>query len=118
MVLGKVRCGGGKTPTKRVGLGEKPCSLGNFCSYMAYVPPPKTPHSQRVPLGCVVISVTLILLTQNPRFPPVVPLACSGVIRVFLIILLILEHKIKWFLLIFWILSEKTDADLFPRFTN
>ena len=43
-----------------------------------------------------------------------ISVACLVVIRVFVfpIILLILDHKIKWFLLIFWVLSEKTDVDL------
>ena len=53
----------------------------------------------------------------NPRFPPAVPLACWVVIRVFTIILLMLEHKIKWFLLIFWVFSGETDADLLARIT-
>ena len=66
-----------------------------------------TPTLRTTALDCVVISVTLILPTQNPQFPPVVPLAWWVVIRVFPIILLILEHKIKWFLLVFWVLSEK-----------
>ena len=121
---------GAKPPPIRGG-GGKPPSLDNFCSYItyiAYVPhpknlyslcsPPKTLHSQRVPLGCLVFSVTLILPTQNPRLPPVVTLACWVVIKVFPIILLILEHKIKWFLSIFGVLSEKTDADLYPRLPN
>ena len=58
--------------------------------------------TQRVPLpvGCLVISV-----------------ACWVVIRVFPIILLILQHKIKWFLLIFWVFSEKTDAGILARIT-
>ena len=66
------------------------------------------------------ISVTLILPrlpTQNPRFPPVVPLACWVAIRVFPIILLILEAKIKWFLLIIWVFSAKNDAENLARIT-
>ena len=58
--------------------------------------PFQTPHSQRVPLGCLVILVTLILPTNNPQFPPVVPLACWVVIRAFLNLLLILEHKTRF----------------------
>ena len=44
--------------------GAKPPSWGNFCGYIA-CSPPKTPHSRRVPLGCLVISVTLISKTSD-----------------------------------------------------
>ena len=63
------------------------------------------------------ILVTLILPTQNPQFPPVVPLASWVVIRVFLIILLILEDKIVVFIDILGF-SEKTDVNLLARITK
>ena len=80
-------------------MGQSPPtpSLGNFYGYIA-CSPPKTPHSQGVPLGCLVISV-----------------ACWVVKRVFPIILLILEDEIKWFSLIFWVFSGKTDAENLAR---
>ena len=77
--------------------GEAP-SLGNFCSYITYVPHPKPCIPKGFPLGCLVLSLTLILPTQNPRFPPVVPVACWVVIKVFPIIVLILEQKIVIFI--------------------
>ena len=40
------------------------------------------------------------------------------VIRVFPIILLILEHRIEWFLLIFWVFSEKNNAENLARITH
>ena len=39
----------GAKPPPRRGLVAKPPSLGNFCSYIAYVPHPKPSIPQRVP---------------------------------------------------------------------
>ena len=100
---------GGKAPHLR---GQLEC----WSPIVNPLPPP--PHSQRVPLGYLVISVTLILPTHNPRFPPVVPLACWVVIRVFLNLLLILEQKTRCFVMISMFLSEKKkDADVLVRIT-
>ena len=78
--------------------------------------PPKTPQSQRVPLGCLVISVTLILPTHNPSSHLCPHPACWVVIRVFLDILLILEHKTIYVIVISFLLSKKkNDADVLVR---
>ena len=50
----------------------------------------------------------------KPPVPTCGPPSLLGGNKGFPIILLILEYKTKWFLLMLWVLSEKTDADLFP----
>ena len=58
----------------------------------------------------------MIFPTQNPSF-----LTCPSRLlagnKGFPIILLILEHKIQWFLLIFWVFSRKNDAEYLARIT-
>ena len=44
-----------------------------------------------------VISVTLILPTQNPRFPPVVLLDCWVVLREYLVLI----YLVLWFFTLF-----------------
>ena len=53
---------------------------------------------------------------KTPSFPTG-PASLLGVLRVFPHILLI-EHKIMWFLLIFWVFSRKNDAEYLARITK
>ena len=59
-------------------------------------------------------------LYTSPKTPsfPTGPASLLGVLKVFPHILLILEHKILWFLLIFWVFSRKNDAEYLARITQ
>ena len=82
---------GAKPPPKR-GAGAKPHSL---CCFSAYIggcggisPTPKSPGSQQGPQACWVVG------------------------RVYLTIVLILEHNIKGFVVVFLVCGGKYDADV------
>ena len=64
------------------------------------------------------ISVTLILPTQNPRFPLVVPLDCSVVLRYYLVLI----YLVLWFFTLFWVIfvvkTAKIETELSPTFTK
>ena len=62
---------------KRV-WGAKPSSLGCFRAYIS---------------GRRGISALFILNTQNPQFPPVVPLDCQVVLRDYLVLM----YLVLWF---------------------
>ena len=108
----------GAKPPPKGGLGAKPHSFGNVCGYIAYAPHPKPPHSHRVPLGCLVISVTLILPTQNPLCLPVVPLDCWVVLRDYLVLI----YLVLWFFTLFWVnfdvKTAKIETELSPIITG
>ena len=74
--------------------------VGCFCAYIA---------------SCRGISVPFILSAQNSRFP-----AClvGGDFKGFPTIVLILEHNIKVFVVVFLFFGGKHDADVFSTFTT
>ena len=59
----------------------------------------------------------LYTLPKTPSFPTG-PTSLLGVLRASPHILLILEHKIMWFLLIFWVFRRKNDAEYLARITG
>ena len=64
------------------------------------------------------ISVTLILPTQNPWFPPVVPLDCWVVLRDYLISIYLVLQFFTLFWVIFDVKTAKIEMELSPIITD
>ena len=105
----------GQRPDLKGGLGGKAPSFGNVCSYIAYAPHPK-PAFPKDPSRLSSDFNDLILPTQNPRIPPVVPLDFWVVLRDYLVLI----YLVLWFFTLFWVIfyvkTAKIETELSPTF--